>query len=113
MTTIAQTLEVRYNRANDHYEVSPRITWNGGFWDGLSDVRNRRIRRIENAAIQPLPAWSPFYCAGYNEGFNAGADGYNGEDSSDFWFEWVRSRTATGLRSMIKREQGYKRKEVA
>lgn len=110
MTTRTDILEQeRIKRTFCDYRCSPRMAWNSGFWDGHGDAKNRWPRRHEGSAVKPLPAWSPFYAAGYRAGFEAFMDdGFDGGRSSEYWHGWRDAQSDGEIRSLLRREDGWK-----
>lgn len=102
------TLEAHRITRKGGYVASPRIIWNGGFWDGAYDVRNGQPVRQEGAGERPLPAWSAFYRAGYRAGVDASRDGFRGDDSTASWGAWVAAAKAPEVRRMLANEEGWK-----
>ena len=89
--------EIRFRNG---YSASPRIIWNGGFWDGVHDAKIGRRRHL-GSIDAPLPSWSPFYMAGYQYGiYNPNAE----NDSTAFWQEFFVKVGEPTLKAWISRE---------
>lgn len=89
------------HRGQPGYKTSARQSFNSGFWDGASDKRHAWGERTETSE-RPLPAWSPFYRAGYRAGFGAGADG--SQPSTAWWHAFLKGQTGPSLRAMLAEE---------
>lgn len=105
------TLEAERITRKGGYTCSPRMAWNSGFWDGVSDAKAQRSRRTEGSHLFALPAWSPFYRAGYGVGYDAvrfGSAAGNLADSTELWEAWRRLETSASIRRMLAGEEGWK-----
>lgn len=94
------------------YTASPRMIWNGGFWDGVADRSNGRGHRVLGVGERPLPAWSPFYCCGYEIGHRAASNGFRDSDSTEYWNELITITPVATFTNMIRgetRERGNDR----